>query len=88
MICLIQHNMKTLIICIGAVWLVLPATIALNYHLSLFATWHTSHLMEAYYIHMHVLYMTCARIILNLPKQREILLLIILSIVFSRSHDL
>ena len=38
MICLVQHNMKTLEICTGVVWLALPAARALNYHLALIDT--------------------------------------------------
>ena len=41
MICVVQHNMKTLMICTGAIWLALPAAIELNYHLALIATLHT-----------------------------------------------
>ena len=43
MIFLVQHKMKTLIICTGVVWLALPAAIVLNYHLAFIVTWHTSH---------------------------------------------
>ena len=37
MICVVQHNTKTCIICNGIVWLDLPAAIGLNYHLALIA---------------------------------------------------
>ena len=42
MICLAQHNMKTLVICTGVVWLGLPAAIVLNYRLALTATWYAA----------------------------------------------
>ena len=37
MICVVQHNTKTCIICTGVVWLALPAAIRVNYHLTLIA---------------------------------------------------
>ena len=37
MICVVQHNTITCIIHTGTVWLVLPAAIALYYHLALIA---------------------------------------------------
>ena len=40
MICLVQHNMKTLVICTGVIWLGLPAAIELSYLLALIATLH------------------------------------------------
>ena len=39
MICVLQHNTKTCLICTGVVCLVLTAAIALTYHLALIVTW-------------------------------------------------
>ena len=37
MICVVQHNTKTCVICIGVAWIALPAAIVCNYHLTLIA---------------------------------------------------
>ena len=50
MICVVQHNTKTCIICTCVAWLALPAAIVLNDHLALIATCDALHLMEAYYM--------------------------------------
>ena len=52
-ICAVQHNTKTCVICTGVVSLALPAAIELYYHLALIAAWNAwnaSSEMEAYYI--------------------------------------
>ena len=51
MICVVQHNMKTLMICTGAIWLALSAAIELNYRLALIATSHAQNGSLMDYIH-------------------------------------
>ena len=62
MICVVQHNTKTCLICTGVVWLALPTAIGHNYHLVLIDAWNASRYMEAYYIeytgHVHKTYIT------------------------------